>query len=304
MSNITAKIKNNVIKAYLKTFPVTTYGAGVSTWGAIIGNINSQLDLMALFLGYVKVTDIVDDLTSLSDTKPLSANQGRVLKGFIDNINTLLLSDETNLDTLQEIVNFIELNRDSLDNLSISSIAGLQIALDSKANSSHAHVKGDITDFSDADYATAAQGAKADSALQSGDNISELINDAGYITSQDKSEYIVIGASDENTALEVGTAKTTFRIPWTGTITGVRASLTTACTGANLQVDINKGGTSILSTILSIDDGEKTSTTATTPAVISTSAVTDDDEYTIDIDQVGSTVVGTGLKVTILGTRT
>ena len=32
------------------------------------------------------------------------------------------------------------------------------------------------------DYATAAQGTKADSALQPGDNVSELVNDAGYLT--------------------------------------------------------------------------------------------------------------------------
>ena len=44
-------------------------------------------------------------------------------------------------------------------------------------------VKADITDFADADYATAAQGALADSATQPGDNISTLTNDAGYITS-------------------------------------------------------------------------------------------------------------------------
>ena len=43
-------------------------------------------------------------------------------------------------------------------------------------------VKADISDFNEADYATAAQGALADSALQPGDNISELTNDAGYIT--------------------------------------------------------------------------------------------------------------------------
>jgi hypothetical protein len=36
--------------------------------------------------------------------------------------------------------------------------------------------------FDPTDYATAAQGALADSALQSGDNISELTNDAGYST--------------------------------------------------------------------------------------------------------------------------
>jgi hypothetical protein len=43
-------------------------------------------------------------------------------------------------------------------------------------------VKADVTDFSDGDYATAAQGALASTALQSGDNISNLTNDAGYIT--------------------------------------------------------------------------------------------------------------------------
>jgi len=161
----------------------------------------------------------------------------------------------------------------------------------------------DVKAFDTTDYATSAQGATADSATQPGDNVSDLTNDAGYITAQDKSEYIIIGASDETTALEVGTAKTTFRIPWAGTITGVRASVTTAPTDAVLTVDINKAGTSILSTKITIDSTEKTSVTAATAPVISTSAVADDDEYTIDIDTVGSTVAGTGLKITILGTR-
>jgi hypothetical protein len=120
----------------------------------------------------------------------------------------------------------------------------------------------------------------------------------------DKSEYIIIGASDETTALTTGTAKTTFRIPWTGTITGVRASVTTAPTDAVLTVDINKTGTgTILSTKITIDPTEKTSVTAAIAPVISTAGVTDDDEYTIDIDTIGSTVAGTGLKITILGTR-
>jgi len=37
-------------------------------------------------------------------------------------------------------------------------------------------------------------------------------------------------------------------------------------------------------------------------AVISTSALTDDAEITIDIDQVGNTVAGTGLKIWLIGT--
>jgi hypothetical protein len=88
------------------------------------------------------------------------------------------------------------------------------------------------------------------------------------------------------------------------TLTGVRASVTTAPTGANLQVDINETGSgTILSTKLTIDATEKTSTTAT-PAVISDSSLADDAEITIDIDVVGSSVAGAGLKVYLIGTRT
>ena len=65
---------------------------------------------------------------------PLSANQGKVLKDLIDAINTLLTSDNVNLDSLQEVVDYIEANKDTLDNLAISNIAGLQAALDSKQN--------------------------------------------------------------------------------------------------------------------------------------------------------------------------
>ena len=116
-------------------------------------------------------------------------------------------------------------------------------------------------------------------------------------------EYIIIAASDETTALTTGTAKATFRMPYAMTLTGVRASVTTAPTGSTLTVDINDGGTTILSTKLTIDATEKTSTTAATPAVISDTALADDAEITIDIDSVGSTIAGAGLKVTLIGTR-
>jgi len=128
-------------------------------------------------------------------------------------------------------------------------------------------------------YATAAQGANAE-----------------------KCE-LVAACSDEETALTIGTGKVTFRMPFAMTLTAVRASVNTAPTGSTLVVDINEGGTTILSTKLSIDATEKTSTTAATPAVISDTALADDAEITIDIDQVGSTVAGKGLKVMLLGTR-
>jgi hypothetical protein len=109
--------------------------------------------------------------------------------------------------------------------------------------------------------------------------------------------------SNETTALTVGTAKITFRMPFAMTLTAVRASVITAPTGSTLIVDINEGGTSVLGTKLSIDATEKTSTTAASAATITDSSIADDAEMTIDIDQVGSTVAGAGLKVWIIGTR-
>lgn len=115
---------------------------------------------------------------------------------------------------------------------------------------------------------------------------------------------LVIACSDETTALAAGTAKVTFRMPRGMSVTAVRASLSTAqSSGSILTVDINEGGVSILSTKLTIDNGEKTSTTAATPAVISDAALADDAEITIDIDQVGDGTAK-GLKVTLIGTRT
>jgi len=112
-----------------------------------------------------------------------------------------------------------------------------------------------------------------------------------------------LAISDEMTSLTTGTSKVTFRMPCAVTLTAVRASVTTAPTGSTLVVDINEAGASILSTKLSIDASEKTSTTAATPPVISDSALADDAEMTIDIDQIGSTIAGAGLKVTLIGTR-
>lgn len=108
----------------------------------------------------------------------------------------------------------------------------------------------------------------------------------------------------------------TFRMPHAMTLTEVRASVTTAPTGTDVVIDIKREGSpaSIFSTLLSIDAEEKTSTTATTPAVISQSSLLDDEEITVEITQTGGgspagsptgspTSSGTGLKVTFIGTR-
>ncbi|HEU0126810.1 MAG TPA: hypothetical protein VFQ56_10915, partial [Flavobacterium sp.] len=51
--------------------------------------------------------DIINDLVSGGTDSILSAEQGKILQNQIDDIHTLLQSDNVNLDTLQEIVNAI-----------------------------------------------------------------------------------------------------------------------------------------------------------------------------------------------------
>lgn len=126
---------------------------------------------------------------------------------------------------------------------------------------------------------------------------------SGTLTNCTIPTVIQIACSDTSTAITAGTAKATFRMPHAMTLTAVRASVNTAPTGATIIIDINEGGSTILSTKLSIDTSEKTSTTAASAAVISDSALADDAEITIDFDQVGSTIAGAGVVVTLIGTR-
>lgn len=149
--------------------------------------------------------------------------------------------------------------------------------------------------------ASALTGAELVYVGQAGDDAVTTIQDIANLTNV---QSIVVAASDETTALATGTAKVTFRMPYAFTLTSVRASLTTAqASGSIFTVDINEGGTTILSTKLTIDNTEKTSTTATTPPVISDTSLADDAEITIDIDQVGDGTAK-GLKVALIGTRT
>jgi hypothetical protein len=118
-----------------------------------------------------------------------------------------------------------------------------------------------------------------------------------------KVEYAVISLSDEITDLVSALPSVTARVPFTGTITGVRADVNSAPVGSTIIVDINKNGTTILSTKLTIDENEETSVTAAVPPVISDNVITDNDEFTFDIDQVGLSTPGKGLKLTLIMQR-
>lgn len=118
-------------------------------------------------------------------------------------------------------------------------------------------------------------------------------------------ETLMIAVSDETTALTTGTAKVTFRMPFACSMTAIpRANVNTVSSSGLPTFDIKKNGTTIFSTTLTIDASEKTSVTAATPAVLTSSPTTfaDDDEITIDIGTAGT---GTkGAKITLNVVRT
>ena len=71
---------------------------------------------------FVEKTSIVDDLNSDDGTKVLSAKQGKVLKTLIDGINAVLSSDDTDLDTIQELVNNIKANKTTIDSITTNKV--------------------------------------------------------------------------------------------------------------------------------------------------------------------------------------
>lgn len=155
-----------------------------------------------------------------------------------------------------------------------------------------------LGDMTDVDFTTAVP---VNGDMLQYDGVAEKWEPVAY------KESLVIAASDETTALTAGTGKVTFRMPYAFTLTAVRASLTTAQAtngaGGIFTVDLNEAGVSVLSTKLTIDNTEKTSTTAVTAAVISDAALADDAEMSVDIDQIGDGTAK-GLKVVFIGRRT
>ena len=115
-------------------------------------------------------------------------------------------------------------------------------------------------------------------------------------------ETFILNSGDKGTAVAVETGVDYIRMPYDFRLTEVRASLYTA--GNLLTIDIKEDGVSILSTALTIDAGEKTSTTAATPVVISDYALASDSEVTFDITAIGGAATAEDTKVYLIGYRT
>lgn len=125
------------------------------------------------------------------------------------------------------------------------------------------------------------------------------VSDAG--TSTRGQENLVYSLGDETTAITATGQKLAVRMPFSFVLSRVRGSLTTASSSGIPTFNVNEGGSTVLSTKLTIDQGEKTSTTAATPAVISDNYLADDAEITFDVDVTGTNA--TGAKVALIGWR-
>lgn len=109
VNTLKQQVQNGTITAYGAQYAVRASNADIAT-KAQYDNAGNQF-----ITYYLKYIDIVDNLSSLETQKPLSAYQGKLLKDMINAIQAIISSDDVNLDTIQEIVNYIKDNKADID---------------------------------------------------------------------------------------------------------------------------------------------------------------------------------------------
>ena len=84
--------------------------------------IPSKLSELANDSGYVKESDITQDIAE-HNTEPESHNDIRILiKGLTDRLNTLANSDDVTLDQMSEVVAYIKNNKNLIDGITTSKV--------------------------------------------------------------------------------------------------------------------------------------------------------------------------------------
>jgi hypothetical protein len=119
-----------------------------------------------------------------------------------------------------------------------------------------------------------------------------------------KKEAFLIAASDLVTDITAATGKASFPMPYDFYVTEIFASLESALqsAGSIFTVDVNDDGSTLLSTKVTIDNGEYSSLTAATAAVVTSAPVlvAKGSKMSVDVDQVG-TAGARGLVVALVG---
>jgi hypothetical protein len=103
--------------------------------------------------------------------------------------------------------------------------------------------------------------------------------------------YVLYRVLDPDTSQTVGTTVGgDLEIPVTGTITEIGAYVDTAGTTGTATIDVNKNGTTLMTTNkITIDTGEKSSRTAATAPALTTTSIAAGDLITVDVDAIHTT---------------
>lgn len=126
--------------------------------------------------------------------------------------------------------------------------------------------------------------------------------DGDDILAEAREEVVTVELAGSGTLPASSAGAAYYRVPWAATLTAVKANRNGTNTYGSVTIDVNEGGTSVLSTEITIDQNEATSLTAATPAVISDSAIANDALLTFDIDSANTSDEGP-LTVTLYFTR-
>lgn len=176
------------------------FAAG-TPWGEITGNIEDQTDLQGILTDLQSdIDDVADDLSVETDNRQSADTD---LQDNIDTVDGKIdthIADKTNPHEvtktqvgLGNVDNTSDLNK-PISTATQTALNGKQNTINDlseiRSNASNGQsayntiqTYGDIVTYDASDFATSLQGQKADTALQPNDNITELNNNAGYITS-------------------------------------------------------------------------------------------------------------------------
>lgn len=132
--------------------------------------------------------------------------------------------------------------------------------------------------------------------------INATAQDGAQILSEAREEVVTLELAGSGSLPASSAGAAYYRVPWAATLTAVKANRNGTNTNGSVTIDVNEGGTSVLSTEITIDQNEATSLTAVTPAVISDSAIANDALLTFDIDSANTSDEGP-LTVTLYFTR-
>ena len=132
---------------------------------------------------------------------------------------------------------------------------------------------------------------------------SDATGSIAYKPNRLESFVIPLGFPDTDAQLSTDVELLGEYFPFDFTIQTIILTLTTAPTGSNFIVDFKKNGVSIFNTLLSVDAGEKTSVTATTPYVLNTNIINQGDVLSFSVTQIGATIKGQYPVIVISGVR-